>query len=143
MPVSMLMIDIDRFKQVNDTLGHQAGDDVLAKLCERIKGRLRQSDLFSRFGGEEFVVVLPDTEPRDARRVAESVREVVSSQPMRVAGQDMTVTISIGVRTIRPVTADAGAAEQLILDSDAAMYRAKRAGRNRVEVFRMKQPSPA
>ncbi len=133
--VSVLMIDIDRFKQVNDSYGHRAGDEVLLAVCERIHGRLRRSDLLARFGGEEFLVVLPETKAEDALRVAEEIRQVVAACPVFVAAGSVPVTVSIGIRTLWPMDVD-DVTDRLILDSDKAMYLAKRAGRDRVEVYR-------
>lgn len=133
--VSVLMIDIDRFKQVNDTHGHHAGDDVLRGVCERIQARLRRSDLFARFGGEEFIVVLPEAKADDALRVAEDIRQAVAAVPVVIGAGSVSVkvTVSLGIRTLSPTQAE-GVVDRLLIDSDKALYRAKRTGRDRVEV---------
>jgi two-component system, cell cycle response regulator len=128
---SLLLIDIDWFKRVNDTHGHAAGDAVLRELTSRIARYVRTFDLFARYGGEEFVVVLPETDRRVAEGVAERLRMVVAEMPFRVgeAATEVSVTISIGLA----VTADAReTSESLLRRADAALYAAKEAGRNRV-----------
>lgn len=132
-PVALLMVDIDWFKRVNDSWGHQAGDAVLAELVRRMQDRLRQYDLLARFGGEEFVVLLPDTTLEGARAVAEDIRRAVAGEPFVVAGREIPVTVSVGVTALRPITVT-GAADRLIGASDRALYAAKQGGRNRVEV---------
>jgi two-component system, cell cycle response regulator len=128
---SLLLIDIDWFKRVNDTHGHAAGDAVLRELTSRIARYVRTFDLFARYGGEEFVVVLPETDRRVAEGVAERLRMVVAEMPFRVgeAATEVSVTISIGLA----VTADAReTSDSLLRRADAALYAAKEAGRNRV-----------
>jgi two-component system cell cycle response regulator len=128
---SLLLIDIDWFKRVNDTHGHAAGDAVLRELTSRIARYVRTFDLFARYGGEEFVVVLPETDRRVAEGVAERLRMVVAEMPFRVgeAATEVSVTISIGLA----VTADAReSSDSLLRRADAALYAAKEAGRNRV-----------
>lgn len=132
-PVALLMVDIDWFKRVNDAWGHQAGDAVLAELVRRLQGRLRHYDLLARFGGEEFVALLPDTALEGARAVAEDLRRTVAATPFAVLGHEITVTVSVGVADLRPEV-EAGAADLLLGASDRALYRAKQNGRNRVEV---------
>ncbi|HUK61339.1 MAG TPA: PleD family two-component system response regulator [Stellaceae bacterium] len=128
---SLLLIDIDWFKRVNDTHGHAAGDAVLRELTSRIARHVRTFDLFARYGGEEFVVVLPETDRRVAEGVAERLRMVVAETPFQVEGvaDGLAVTISIGLA----VTADAReTADSLLRRADEALYAAKAAGRNRV-----------
>ena len=130
-PVSLLVIDIDHFKQVNDSFGHDAGDEVLREFAVRLASNVRAIDLPVRHGGEEFVVVMPDTELEDARRIAERIRLHVAGSPFRVMdGEELlTVTISIGVAC----SAGAGdTASTLIKRADEAVYLAKSEGRNRV-----------
>ena len=134
-PLGCLMIDIDRFKQVNDSLGHIAGDAVLREVAARVASQVRTSDVAARFGGEEFVVLLPATDERLALNLAERIRHVVSATPIRIDEEHaITVTVSIGVAARQP-DPDRGAEEQgvgLIEAADEAMYRAKNAGRDRV-----------
>ncbi len=128
---SLLIIDIDWFKRVNDTHGHAAGDAVLRELTQRIAYHVRTFDLFARYGGEEFVVVLPETDRRVAEGVAERLRTVVAEAPFQIDGVagEIAVTISIGLA----VTADAReTSDSLLRRADEALYAAKAAGRNRV-----------
>ncbi|HEY8607159.1 MAG TPA: DUF484 family protein [Noviherbaspirillum sp.] len=133
--LSCMYIDIDHFKKINDSLGHQAGDEVLREVAGRIKAELRLSDALGRFGGEEFVVLLIEAELDDAMSVAERIRQSVSEQPLQLAGgHTQAVTVSIGVASL-------GSSDKSPLDvlsqaflarADRALYRAKSDGRNRV-----------
>jgi diguanylate cyclase (GGDEF)-like protein len=130
-PLSAIMIDIDRFKKVNDAHGHGAGDDVLRGVAERCTAAVRQVDWVARFGGEEFLLILPDTAITVGREAAERVRMRVVERPFLTRGGPVEVTISAGVAEI--ATEDRGF-EDLIEAADRALYAAKQAGRNRVEV---------
>ncbi|MDI9243714.1 diguanylate cyclase [Marinobacter sp. CHS3-4] len=131
-PLAMLWIDIDHFKQVNDELGHAAGDTVLRGFSELLSSRVRQVDLVSRFGGEEFAVVMPEMSAEEARQTAERLRQLVSDTPQRLEnGKSVDLTISIGV-ALFPEHGDNG--PSLIAAADKAMYEAKAEGRNRVVV---------
>ncbi|MBS0309560.1 MAG: sensor domain-containing diguanylate cyclase [Proteobacteria bacterium] len=135
--LSCLYIDIDHFKRINDSIGHQAGDEVLREVAARIKAELRLSDALGRFGGEEFVVLLADTELDDAVHVAERIRASVAEQPLRLASrqQEREVSVSIGVAAFAYDGGDAGVeimASRLLARADQALYRAKSEGRNRV-----------
>ncbi len=128
-PLSLLMIDVDHFKSVNDGHGHPAGDFVLAKLAQLIAGALRTEDLFVRYGGEEFAVLCRGVKLDNASVLARRLRALIESSAFEFEGKRIPVTVSIGVAScVR--TADAGA--QLVSDADAALYEAKHAGRNRV-----------
>jgi two-component system cell cycle response regulator len=130
-PVSALMIDIDHFKKVNDNFGHDVGDEVLREFAVRLASNVRAIDLPCRYGGEEFVVIMPDTKLEDAERIAERIRRHVAGSPFRLSGgaEPLTVTISVGVAS----TGGAGDnAEALLKRADEAVYAAKRAGRNTV-----------
>ena len=130
-PLSVLMIDIDRFKDVNDRFGHPQGDGVLVEVTRRIMGTIRtQIDFVSRYGGEEFVVVLPETPCDGGKVVAEKIRAAVRDHPFVGDGTHLTITVSVGVSAY-PL--DGLTAEDIIRAADEAMYRAKRAGRDRVE----------
>jgi two-component system, cell cycle response regulator len=130
-PLSVLITDIDRFKQVNDTHGHDAGDEVLKEFASRIRSAVRGADLACRYGGEEFVVVMPDTSPEVAAAVAERLRASVESAgfTLRSTGQQLNVTASFGIATRQSsvLTPD-----QLMKQADIALYEAKNTGRNRV-----------
>lgn len=127
-PLSLFLADLDRFKALNDTYGHLTGDEVLRAVAARMKSVLRDADLLARFGGEEFVVVLPSTPLEGAIQSAERVREAIAARPVEVAGQEIPVTASFGVSAYR---ADAlMTPEWLIKEADLALYEAKRAGRN-------------
>ena len=135
--LSCLFIDIDHFKRVNDTVGHQGGDDVLCEVATRIKAELRLSDALGRFGGEEFVVLLIDADNASASIVAERIRSSVADTPLVIAstGEKLPVTVSIGVATL--TTQDYKdsvdeVAQQLLAQADQALYQAKENGRNRV-----------
>ena len=128
-PVSALMIDIDHFKKINDGFGHDIGDEVLREFAVRLASNVRAIDLPCRFGGEEFVVIMPGACLTDAEHVAERIRRHVAGSPFRVAGvtEPLGVTISIGVAAI---AGPSDTAEALIKRSDEAVYAAKAAGRN-------------
>ena len=129
-PLSVLMLDIDRFKLVNDRLGHPRGDEVLIEVTQRLIGELRASiDVVGRYGGEEFVVLLPETASDGAVIVAEKIRTAIRDEPFHGAG-DVSITVSVGVSTY---PGDGSTAEELIRAADAAMYHAKASGRDRVE----------
>ena len=135
-PVACMFIDVDRFKLVNDSIGHQAGDEVLREVATRIKTELRLSDALARYGGEEFVVLLVDADLPAAAMVAERIRSGVADQPVDLAdGAFLDVSVSIGVATLddfdrtHPIE---GVAQRLVGQADVALYQAKEAGRNRV-----------
>lgn len=125
----VLLIDADRFKAVNDDHGHAAGDVVLRELAHRLRDRVRREDLVGRWGGEEFLVALPETTPDAAMAVAESLREAVAAEPIDADGTELRVTVSIGLSgwTGEPL-------DELVDRADQALYAAKAAGRDRVMV---------
>jgi diguanylate cyclase (GGDEF)-like protein len=133
-PLSVAFIDIDRFKPINDTYGHNSGDAVLRQVAGIVADSVRASDTFGRYGGEEFMLILPETMPEDAVGLAEELRALVMQEPLLIAnGRSITATISIGIA--------GGRGSELQLDmlvdrADAAMYAAKSLGRNRVYLFR-------
>jgi diguanylate cyclase (GGDEF)-like protein len=127
-PFSIALLDLDRFKQINDTYGHDRGDDVLAGLASLLRSVLRASDFAGRSGGEEFVLFLPGTGREEAVMVAEKVRR--NLRELNVAGVDTRITTSIGIATFPD---DAGTPEALMRSADRALYAAKQAGRDRVE----------
>jgi len=133
-----LYIDIDHFKRINDSLGHLAGDDVLREVASRIKTELRLSDTLGRFGGEEFVVLLPETQLADACNVAERIRIGIAEQPFALGQGEQQATVSIGVAALdiaQPDQAVGALGQQMLAQADAALYRAKGNGRNRVETI--------
>ena len=130
-PVACLLLDLDHFKKINDSFGHDVGDEVLREFAVRLASNVRAIDLPCRYGGEEFVTIMPDPALDDALRIAERIRRYVSGSPFRVAqgSELLTVTISIGVA----VMSGAGdTCEALLKRADEALYEAKAAGRNRV-----------
>lgn len=128
-----MFLDLDRFKQINDTLGHAIGDLLLKEAAARMQDCLRASDTVARIGGDEFVVLLPAVEAAaDAMVVAQKMRHALS-QPFELAGHSLHVSCSAGV-AIHP--AHGGDEEQLLKHADIAMYRAKNSGRNSVEFYR-------
>ncbi|HET7921989.1 MAG TPA: diguanylate cyclase [Gammaproteobacteria bacterium] len=132
-PLSVFLLDVDHFKQVNDTLGHNTGDQVLRMLAGVYRQNLRQLDVIGRYGGEEFVVFLPETSIARAMEVAERVRRGVEEMKVDTAGAEVRVTVSIGVAMANEQTESIAA---LINEADRALYEAKRAGRNRVVLSR-------
>ena len=130
-PLAIIMCDLDHFKEVNDRYGHASGDLVLRSFSDVVAGRLRASDLVGRIGGEEFLVVLPETSGAEALSVAEGLRAALAAEPMPVpAGDDLRVTCCFGVVQYGGHDVDGGS---LLARADMALYRAKAAGRNRVE----------
>jgi diguanylate cyclase (GGDEF)-like protein len=123
--LSVCLLDVDGFKAINDQLGHAAGDDVLVEIATRLKRRVRTEDYVGRLGGEEILVILPETSPREAARVSEDLRLAVGGKPMVIEGVSRTVTVSGGWATWAGESPD-----QLMRRADEAMYRAKDAGRN-------------
>ncbi len=130
--LSCLMVDIDHFKRINDKYGHDAGDFVLKKISELISSSLREVDTLARWGGEEFIVLLPNTTKDDARRVAERILRTVSKYHFDKLPDNETITVSIGVASVTE-DKDIDNWEKLIKVADDALYRAKTKGRNRVE----------
>jgi diguanylate cyclase (GGDEF)-like protein len=129
-PLSVAMIDIDRFKAINDSFGHLCGDFVLRELADKVKSSVRKEDLFARYGGEEFVVVLVETDREEAVGVAERIRELVAAHQFRFESTPVRLTISLGVASTTGDPAMTPAA--LLRAADANLYQAKRTGRNRV-----------
>jgi two-component system, cell cycle response regulator len=129
-PLVLIMMDLDRFKTINDDLGHLGGDFTLRELAACIKACIRKEELFARYGGEEFAVVLPETTRDGAAAVAERIRALVERHPFQYEGKSYPVTVSIGVACTageKPLTPD-----ELIRLADEHLYQAKRDGRNRV-----------
>ena len=129
-PLTVAMMDLDHFKGINDTHGHQVGDEYLKVMCKVIDSNLRPGDVFARYGGEEFVAVLPDSDAIGARRVAERLRLLAAGAGIKRNGQLVATTISIGLSTF---PTDGATLAELMAASDRALYGAKAAGRDRVE----------
>jgi len=130
-PLSVILIDADRFKQINDEYGHLSGDQVLQALAALYSEELRESDVFARFGGEEFILALPHTDAQAARTVAERLRCKVMNHAVAIDGGTLSITVSSGVAEYR---SDDGGIDAAIKRADEALYEAKKAGRNRVVV---------
>lgn len=129
-PAAVLILDLDFFKKINDTFGHQSGDRVLCAFCETASETLRPNDLFARMGGEEFACLLPGASLDNAMAVAERIRASFEGRRVRVGTQVSTSTVSIGIAMANGIGADLGA---LLASADHALYQAKAKGRNRVE----------
>jgi diguanylate cyclase (GGDEF)-like protein len=130
-PMALLMLDIDHFKAVNDTAGHAAGDAVLREVAARVRSTVRREDIPGRWGGEEFLLLLPYLGAEGVRALGERLRRCVGDRPVELSsGQVIPVTVSLG----GAVALEAEGPEGLVRRADAALYDAKRAGRNRVEV---------
>jgi diguanylate cyclase (GGDEF)-like protein len=130
-PLSLLMLDIDYFKKVNDTYGHAMGDSVLVRLAQVFRQHVRTMDLPARLGGEEFCLLLPETEMDDARLIAERLRLAIAAETFQANNQLFAVTVSIG---IAGCSGEGDSLEGLLSRSDQALYRAKQTGRNRSEI---------
>ena len=129
MPLALVAIDIDHFKRINDELGHAAGDDALTAVVSRIRTTLRNEDLLGRMGGEEFVVLMPNTDSGAAMSAAERIRAAFSATPLELDGHRRRVTLSVGVAVLAPADREFA---QLLSRADRAMYAAKNAGRDLV-----------
>ena len=131
--LAAMMLDIDHFKQVNDTYGHASGDKVLQAIAELSKRTLRKQDTIGRYGGEEFAVILPETDISRAMEVAERLRVAIASCPIDISQGTVDLTVSIGVAAL---DTDGNMAVESLLDrADKALYAAKREGRDCVKVF--------
>jgi diguanylate cyclase (GGDEF)-like protein/PAS domain S-box-containing protein len=131
---ALLIFDIDSFKDINDSLGHPAGDSLLARMGEHLKGRIRASDTLARIGGDEFAVILPGCDLGEAREIAEQlVKDLAKGPNVTIAGWTRAVTAGVGVAHFGPGTERTG--EELLVEADLAMYRAKGMGPGNVEVF--------
>jgi diguanylate cyclase (GGDEF)-like protein len=128
--VSVIMLDIDHFKLINDAHGHQAGDAVLREVARLMREALRTVDAVGRYGGEEFLAILPHTSYQDAVQTAERVRAAIASHAFKFGEHELRITVSAGVATYPSDATDTPVA--LIREADKALYRAKEAGRNQV-----------
>jgi diguanylate cyclase (GGDEF)-like protein len=130
--LSIIMVDVDHFKDVNDRFGHQIGDQVLKEISDICLSILRKVDVMCRYGGEEFVVLLPETEESDAAHAAERMCTAISTSRLKTEKGNVSVTVSIGVTELDK---SHGSLEKLLATADKALYTAKEAGRNRVHVI--------
>jgi len=139
LPLSLLMLDVDHFKEINDTYGHQAGDKILCTIANLISREVRLVDHVARYGGEEFAIILAETSAADAQATAERIRKTLSNHVITVSqGDKLNLTASIGIAAFPE---DAGTEEELIFAADKALYAAKNAGRNQVKRFSKNQVS--
>jgi two-component system cell cycle response regulator len=138
--LSCIMLDIDRFKSINDTYGHDSGDAVLKQLAVRAQMRVRPTDIVARYGGEEFIILMPSISLSEARTVAERLRESIEIEPFSIhMGKDsIVVTVSLGVATYDEQDKTP---EMLVKRADEALYEAKEGGRNRVIVSKLQKTS--
>ncbi|MFN8401825.1 MAG: GGDEF domain-containing protein, partial [Anaerolineales bacterium] len=132
-PISILIMDIDNFKNINDTYGHQVGDKFLIKIADLLKKNSRGSDITCRYGGEEFILVLPETEAQIAHARAEQFRAEISQVRIPHEMKDLNISVSMGI-AVYPEHSTI--AEELIVKADLALYQSKNNGRNRVTVWR-------
>ena len=130
-PLSLVLLDIDHFKKINDTYGHLAGDAVLKELALTVRARTRREDVFARFGGEEFALLLPEVDQKGAMLLAEKARKLVEKHSFMFDGEHIVVTMSAGVATMVKKTENPN---ELIRRADEKLYEAKTGGRNRVAV---------
>ena len=128
-PVGFMMLDVDHFKKINDTFGHPAGDEVLRQISARVRTEIRSSDAVGRYGGEEFLMVLPNGSESEVFTLAERIRARICETPVEYMGMQIPVAVSIGVTV---ATDGSQSIDRLIQAADKALYRAKHAGRNRV-----------
>lgn len=129
-PLSVAMVDVDHFKPVNDRFGHDAGDEVLAEVARRLRGSTRTGDVLVRYGGEEFLLLLPHSDAPLARDIGERMRARMAGDPIAVGGEQLQIRISIGIAQLQDLETPA----RLVRRADGALYAAKAAGRDRVEV---------
>lgn len=139
LPLSLMMIDVDHFKRINDEHGHVTGDQVLREMAQIIMDCMREVDICGRFGGEEFCVVLPDTDKQGGLLVAERIRIAVNEKEIHALDIDLNLSVSVGVASFPE---DGALVEELIDKADWALYRAKKSGRNRVVGFSVYTDKP-
>jgi diguanylate cyclase (GGDEF)-like protein len=141
-PAALLMLDLDNFKEINDTLGHHIGDELVKRIAERLRSRMRGTDLVARVGGDEFAILLPETGHEAAEHVAGEILRHIAEQPIVLDSLPLWTRASVGIALFDPARADDTAA--LLMQADAAMYEAKGAGGHSYAVAgRDRDPDPA
>lgn len=138
--LAVIMFDIDHFKKINDTHGHQAGDLVLTEIAGLVKAGVRNADILARYGGEEFIIGLPETDEANAKNLADRLRTAVEKHEFVFEGTRIPVTISVGVTSFQKTPEEK--VEGFIKDADTALYRSKESGRNCVSIFEMSSRGP-
>jgi diguanylate cyclase (GGDEF)-like protein len=141
-PLSLLMFDIDHFKQINDTFGHAMGDQVLQQVTQAICAEIRSADLVGRYGGDEFVVLLPHTSAQDALPLAERIHASLAAIQIETDKGLLGVTVSLGIAQTIHKTSESDTVEALFLRADQVMYAAKQAGRNCTRIFESEGNNP-
>ncbi len=133
-PLSITLFDIDFFKKFNDTFGHEAGDVVLKTVAKLVENKVRKSDVWARWGGEEFILALPDTNGAEALRISDGLRLLIEGHHVAYEGNQLNITVSAGISTYDGI--DAMKIDEIVKEADNALYTSKKAGRNRVTLFR-------
>jgi diguanylate cyclase (GGDEF)-like protein len=136
-PSTLVVIDVYHFKSINDRYGHPAGDAVLVSIANACMASMRRSDVFGRIGGEEFGMLLPETDAEEARDAAERIRGIVESTIVQVGGAEVRATVSLG---IAPIPLSGEPVSTWLSEADIALYEAKQFGRNRVIVGKQRRP---
>lgn len=136
-PLSLVMVDIDHYKKINDTFGHTEGDKILSKIASLLKTSVRKKDTLARYGGEEFVLILPESGLGESYIIAERIRRLVESTPFQVGEVHINLTVSLGISNFP--THQAKSKEELVRMADLALYEAKRGGRNRACIYNSPQ----
>jgi diguanylate cyclase (GGDEF)-like protein len=137
--LAVVMVDADRFKDINDTYGHPVGDEVLVEIAKRLKTGVRKNDAVARYGGEEFAVVLDNAGEKEAHEIAEKMRQLIRSKPYMTTAGPIHMTASFGY--IVPAAGDSAGAQELLDRADQALYHAKETGRDRVVSFQVVDPA--
>jgi diguanylate cyclase (GGDEF)-like protein len=130
-PLALALMDIDHFKAINDTHGHAVGDEALMSFTRTIRRNIREIDLLARFGGDEFVLLLPEADPEHAAGVVSRLRQALVEHPLNLGGMSVPITVSVGIAGLAPGGEDL---DGLLRRADIALYRSKQAGRDRISL---------